>query len=96
MSTTPAVTPYKRMNTLKTYLRTARQENNQVYKNLIFGNTSADMDSVVGSILMSWFYFTKTGVYYTPVIYCTRHELTFRFEILHHLETFGIVMPYLS
>jgi inorganic pyrophosphatase/exopolyphosphatase len=83
------------MNNLKQYLRAARQENTPVYKNLVFGNTSADMDSVVGSILMSWFYFTKTGVKYTPVVYCTRHELTFRFEILQHLETFGIDEPFL-
>jgi inorganic pyrophosphatase/exopolyphosphatase len=39
---------------------------------------------------MSWFYASKTGVKYTPVVYCTRHELTFRFEILGHLSTFGI------
>ena len=54
------------------------------------------MDSCVGSILMSWFYYNKTGVYYTPVIYCTRHELTFRFEILGHLSTFGIDQAFLK
>ena len=83
------------MNNLKQYLETAMQDNRPVYKNLVFGNTSADMDSVVGSILMSWFYGTKTGVSYTPVVYCTRHELTFRFEILGHLSTFGIDEPFL-
>lgn len=83
------------MNTLKDYLREAKLANTPAYKNLVFGNTSADMDSCVGAILMSWFYYTKTGVMYTPVIQCTRHELTFRFEILGHLETFGIDEPFL-
>ena len=78
------------MNNLKDYLVSAMAENRPTYKNLIFGNTSADMDSVVGSILMSWYYGTKTGIKYTPVIYCTRHELNFRFEILQHLSIFGI------
>ena len=83
------------MNDLKQYLVSAMNENRPTFKNLIFGNTSADMDSVVGSILMSWFYGTKTGVKYTPVVYCTRHELTFRFEILEHLALFGIDEPFL-
>ena len=83
------------MNNLKEYLQVAMTHNQPAYKNLVFGNTSADMDSVVGSILMSWFYSFKTGIKYTPVVYCTRHELTFRFEILGHLSTFGIDEPFL-
>jgi inorganic pyrophosphatase/exopolyphosphatase len=78
------------MDRLKEYLIDARFENSPKWKYLIFGNTSADMDSVVGSMLMSWYYFQKTGNKYTPVVYCTRHELTFRFEILEHLALFGI------
>jgi inorganic pyrophosphatase/exopolyphosphatase len=84
------------MNTFKTYLQEARKENNPVLKNVVFGNTSADMDSVVGSMLMSWFYANQTGIKYTPVVYCTRHELTFRFEILGHLSTFGIDEAFLK
>ena len=70
------------MDLLKQYLMDAKAVNTPHWKYLIFGNTSADMDSVVGSMLMSYFYGRKTGNKYTPVIYCTRHELTFRFEIL--------------
>jgi hypothetical protein len=53
------------------------------------------MDSVCGSMLMSYYYWKKTGNWFTPVVYCTRHELTFRFEILKHLELFGIDEPFL-
>jgi len=72
------------------------QENRPVYKNLIFGNTSADMDSTVGAILMSWYYFTKTGVKYSPVVYCSREEIHYRFEIMGHLSTFGIDKKFLE
>lgn len=78
------------MNQIKQYLIDAKKDNSPYYKALVFGNTSADMDSVVGSILMAWFFGTQTGVKYMPVVYCTRHELTFRFEILQHLAVFGI------
>ena len=57
------------MEALKTYLCTARHEGNHPdLRFLIFGNTSADMDSVVGSILMSYYYGLKTGNKYIPVI----------------------------
>ena len=84
------------MNNLKQYLKTARKANAPAYKNIVIGNTSADMDSVCGSMLMSWFYFNKTGIQYTPAIYCTRHELTFRFEIMEHLSTYDIDMDFLK
>ena len=83
------------MDKLKQYLIDAKAENSPKWKYLIFGNTSADMDSVCGSMLMSYFYGMKTGNKYTPVVYCTRHELTFRFEILKHLALFGIDEPFL-
>ena len=83
------------MDKLKQYLVDAMTENKPHWKYLIFGNTSADMDSVVGSVLMSYFYGRKTGNKYTPVVYCTRHELTYRFEILEHLALFGIDEPFM-
>jgi len=81
---------------LKEYLADAMRINSPVYKNLIFGNTGADMDSVVGSILMCYLYYKKTGVHYTPVTQCTRVEIHLRFEILGHLDTFDISEEFLK
>ena len=57
---------------------------------LIFGNTSADMDSVVGAILMAWYYGElkplKEGRFYSPVINIPRDQLHLRIEIVRHLE----------
>lgn len=80
------------MNTLKEYLINARQFNKPKLRALVFGNPSADMDSVVASITMSWY----CGIYkpgyhlYTPVINCPRKELPLRIEIVEHLNKFGI------
>ena len=55
------------------------------------------MDSVVGSIVMSWYYgssvnpnYDPKGIKYIPVINCPKDELALRFDILENLSTFGI------
>ena len=59
----------------------------------MLGNPSADMDSVVGSFVMSWLFgeLKATGdLLYSPVINCKRQELPMRIEIMRHFEQFGM------
>jgi hypothetical protein len=79
-----------KLQTLKTYLVEAKKYNTPEIKAVVFGNTSADMDSVVGAICMSWYYGMKSDVKYQPVIFCQKSELRLRGEIIEHLALFGI------
>ena len=79
-----------RLPSLKAYLIEAKKYNTPDIKAVVFGNTSADMDSVVGSMCMSWYYGMKGDVKYTPVIYCKKADLLLRIEIMEHLALFGI------
>ena len=78
------------LKTLKQYLREARKFNSPVLKAAVFGNTSADMDSCVGAICMSWYLGMQSNIKYTPVIYCTKDELRLRGEIIEHMALFGL------
>ena len=53
------------------------------------------MDSVVGAILMAWYYGElkplKSGVMYSPVINIPRDQLHLRIEIVRHLEQCGLL-----
>ena len=60
------------------------------------GNTSADMDSVVGSLALSWYYGETTKNAYSPVINCLRNELRYRIEIIEHLNKFGLDEAFLK
>lgn len=58
---------------------------------LVLGNTSADMDSVVGSLGLAYYLSLKTGNLWTPVINCTKDQLRLKVEIqLHVVENCGI------
>ena len=43
--------------------------------NICLGNVSADMDSVVGSMALSYYYFLKHNINYIPVINLRKSEL---------------------
>ena len=85
------------MKSVREYLVEAKKYNKPHLKGLMFGNASADMDSVVGSIVMSWYYgssvnpnYDPNGIKYIPVINCPKDELSLRFDILENLKIFGI------
>lgn len=82
------------MEQLKEYLKKARAFNAPKCRALCIGNTSADMDSVLGSFAMAWYYGQLSGnaseLLYSPVINCKFNELPFRLEIIEHLNGFGI------
>lgn len=71
----------------------ARAFNTPKVKAIVMGNPSADMDSVVGSIALSWWYGSLAGnapLKYCPVINCPREDLSMRVDIVHNLNKFGI------
>lgn len=78
------------MHSLKQYLISAREFNTPSYKALVLGNSSADMDSVVGAISLSWFYGEGKPLKYTPVVNCLRSEIKLRIEIMEHLAKLGM------
>ena len=41
---------------------------------IVIGNTSCDMDSVVGAITLAYYYTKKTGEVFIPVINCKKDE----------------------
>ena len=58
------------MNSLKNYLVSARHFNTPKLRALILGNPSADMDSVIGCLALSWFYGHTKDLKYIPVVNC--------------------------
>jgi inorganic pyrophosphatase/exopolyphosphatase len=78
------------MHSLQKYLVDAREFNTPSYRALVLGNPSADMDSVVGAIALSWFYGEGKPLKYTPVINCLRSEIKLRIEIMEHLSKLGM------
>lgn len=54
--------------------------------NLCMGNVSCDMDSVVGSMALSYYYNLKHETVFLPIINCKRDFFPMKLEIAQHLE----------
>jgi inorganic pyrophosphatase/exopolyphosphatase len=81
------------MKALKDYIVSAKQFNTPKIRALVLGNSSADMDSVVGAMTLSWYFGSlknDNNLQYVPMINCTREELKMRIDIINHLNTFGM------
>ncbi len=81
------------MNKFRLFLRDCKSMliNTEAPVRLVLGNTSADMDSVVGSMGLAYYLSLKTGNLWTPVINCKRDQLRLKVEIqLHLVENCGI------
>jgi len=72
----------------------ARAHNTPKLRHICIGNSSADMDSVVGSMLMSHLK-SNDSFKYSPVIFCPKNELPYRIEIMQHLSRFGMTQEWL-
>ena len=59
---------------------------------LALGNTSCDMDSVIGSICMGYFFTVKTGNLMLPVINEAKDSFKHNLEIVKHLTDCGIAL----
>ena len=49
------------------------------------GNTSGDMDSIVGCMLMAYYLHLQTGDVWTPVVNCAKADLPLSVEIFTHV-----------
>lgn len=81
------------MKSLIESISAARKFNLPTLRALCIGNVSADMDSVVGSLVMSQLISDNT-LKYTPVILCQKEELPLRIEIVQHLEKHGMSLAW--
>ena len=53
---------------------------------IVVGNTSCDMDSVVGALTLGYFLTEKTSELWAPVVNCRRVDFYCNLEIVKHLE----------
>ncbi|CDW75375.1 UNKNOWN [Stylonychia lemnae] len=51
------------------------------------GNVSCDMDSVVGSMLLSYYYHLREHSNFTPIINCSKELFPVKLEICQHLKS---------
>lgn len=75
------------MNKFKTYLKDTRAAflRADASLNLVMGNTSGDMDSIVGALGLAYYLTLKTKSLWTPVVNCKRSELKLKVEIFQHI-----------
>lgn len=52
---------------------------------LVIGNTSGDMDSIVGAMGLAYYYTLKTKTLWTPVINCAKLDIKLKAEIYKHV-----------
>ena len=71
------------MNKFKTFLKDTRSAllRADASLNLVMGNTSGDMDSIVGALGLAYYLTLKTKTLWTPVVNCKRSELRLKVEI---------------
>ena len=52
---------------------------------IVLGNTSGDMDSIVGAMGLAYYYTLKTHTLWTPVVNCAKSDLRLKAEIYKHV-----------
>ena len=53
---------------------------------IVMGNTSCDVDSAIGAICLAYYYETKLGQKWTPIINCKAADFFCNLEIVLHLK----------
>ena len=53
---------------------------------IVMGNTSCDVDSAIGAMVLAYYYKVKLGQEWVPVINCRREDFYCNLEIVRHLE----------
>ena len=53
---------------------------------IVMGNTSCDVDSAIGALVLSFYYQQKLGQQWVPVINCNRADFFCNLEIVTHLN----------
>jgi len=57
---------------------------------IVMGNTSCDVDSAVGAIVLAYYYQQKLGQQWVPVINARREDFYCNLEIVKHFDNTGI------
>jgi len=52
---------------------------------IVMGNTSCDVDSAIGALVLAYFYTVKLQQQWIPVINCRREDFFCNLEIVKHL-----------
>jgi inorganic pyrophosphatase/exopolyphosphatase len=75
------------MNSFVSYLRDVKLalNNEDTTIKLAMGNTSGDMDSIVGALGMGYYLTLKNKELWTPVVNCRKEDLKLKTEIYCHL-----------
>lgn len=71
------------MEKFKQYLGRAGESEKPL--RLCLGNVSCDMDSVVGSLALGYYYYLKYNLLFKPAINCSRAFFKMKLEIAMHL-----------
>ena len=58
--------------------------------NFVLGNSGADYDSIIGSLVYAFYMTTSFKVLYLPIIDCPRQDLALRFDVTIVLESLHI------
>ena len=85
------------MNGFREYLSTATKAaksgdmgkdpmNDYCKLRVVIGNTSCDMDSAVGALVLAYYYTKVTGDLWTPVLNCRADEFFAKMEIVRHFK----------
>ena len=59
---------------------------NQEPLRIVMGNTSCDLDSAVGALVLAYYYSRKLDQNWVPVINCKRAEFFCNLEIVRHFQ----------
>ena len=78
------------MQRLRTWLNASAQRmraggQNQPVK-IVMGNTSCDVDSAIGALVLAYYYSRKLKQQWVPVINCNRADFYCNLEIVTHLQ----------
>ena len=75
------------MDIFRTFLAKAKEElmTTEGSVRIVLGNTSGDMDSIVGALGLAWFYSLRSGQHWIPIISCDRKDFKLRSEIHKHI-----------
>jgi exopolyphosphatase len=58
--------------------------------NICLGNVSVDMDSVVGSLTLAYYYSLRGGDFYVPAVNCKESFFPMKLDINMHLREHGL------
>lgn len=77
------------MNKFATFLRHAKSslfsDESNLAARIVLGNTSSDMDSVVGSHVLAYMLTLQTSELWTPIVNCQKQDFSSKVEIKKHM-----------